>query len=164
MDNEKLNYIEESGLAFEIFGMTRMAGRIFGYLIVSDKEAVSFDDIREALDASKGSISGTTKQLLGVGFIEPVSLPGDRKTYYRISKSNIGAILKGRTALFLKFSALLEKGVDLKINKDDDITAWLHEMAAFYRWLAARIEHLLNSWEEEKEVFMKYENKDHGKK
>lgn len=162
MTEEKLKYIEEAGIAFELFGMTRMAGRILGYLIVSDKEEVSFNELKEVLNASKGSISGTTKQLLNVGFIEPVSLPGDRKTYYRISEMEVGSILRRRIQLFLKFADVLDKGRNLK-NKEDRVSEWTLEVSSFYKWLGDEIELVLQKWEREKEKIIEREQKDEKK-
>ncbi|TVQ68183.1 MAG: hypothetical protein EA360_00530 [Balneolaceae bacterium] len=153
MDKEKLEYIEEAGLAFELFGMTRMAGRIFGYLVVSDQEVVSFEQIRETLKASKGSISGTTKNLIHVGFIEPVSLPGDRKTYFRISRQKAGRILKERTALFLKFGSLLDRGRALKAE-EDRVSDWLLEISSFYKWMVHEVDMVTDKWEMVKEGYM----------
>lgn len=150
MTEEKLRYIEEAGMAFELFGMTRMAGRILGYLIVCDKEAVSFNEIMEVLKASKGSISGTTKQLIAVGFVEPVSLPGDRKTYYRISNMQVGSILKQRITLFVKFAEVLDKGRGLK-EKNDRVHEWTLEVSSFYKWLGDEVDKVLQKWEAEKE-------------
>ncbi len=150
MNNDKLTYIEESGLLFDKLGMTRMAGRVFGYLIVCDEDAVSFDQIRETLQASKGSISGTMKQLQQIGMAEAVSLPGDRKTYYRVSKIKIGDILKERIALFMQLADHLDKGNQLKLETDDT-SEWLIEASTFYNWVGDRFEEIIKHWEAEKD-------------
>lgn len=158
MNKKQLTYIEESGILFEQLGMTRMAGRIFGYLIVSDKTEASFDDIKNALNASKGSISGTTKQLINTGFVEPVSLPGDRKTYFRLNKMEVGSILKARIQFFNKFSDLLTKGRNLK-SRDDEISVWLNEVSTFYTWVGGQINRIIHKWENEKdEIIKNHEN------
>lgn len=154
-----MNYIEESGILFEQLGMTRMAGRVFGYLIVSDKSEASFDDIRLALKASKGSISGTTKQLINVGFLQPVSLPGDRKTYYRLNRIEVGRLLETRLNLFIKFSNMISKGRSLK-KSDDDISVWLKEVSTFYDWIGDEMREVIEKWEKEKDkIIDNYENK-----
>lgn len=151
MNQKKLEYIEDAGMLFEQFGMTRMAGRVFGCLVISDKDAVSFNDIKKTLNASKGSISGSTKQLIHTGLIEPVTLPGDRKTYYRPNKNmNAGEILKARTQQFDKLSRILLQGKKLK-ERDDDISEWLLEFGTFYSWVGGQIEELIDRWEIEKE-------------
>ncbi|MCC5934707.1 MAG: hypothetical protein LAT75_14690 [Candidatus Cyclonatronum sp.] len=143
---DKLAFIEESGLLMETFGLTRMAGRVFGYLMVCDQDAVSFDDIRDTLSASKGSISATMKMLVNTHFIEAVSLPGDRKTYYRISRNRPGDLIRSRFRLFDLFGGLLDKAAQLK-NRNDETGAWLQETAGFYRWIQQPIEEAIRQWE-----------------
>ncbi len=164
MDEKRLNYIEESGILFEHMGMTRMAGRVFGYLVVSDKSEASFDDIRLALKASKGSISGTTKQLINAGLLQPVSLPGDRKTYYRLNRIEVGKLLEGRLNLFVEFSKMIFKGRSLK-KSDDDISDWLQELTTFYDWVGDEIRGIIQKWENEKDkIIDNYENKNRKKR
>ena len=159
MDEKQLNYIEENGILFERLGMTRMAGRVFGYLIVSDKKEASFDDIRLALKASKGSISGTTKQLVNAGLLQPVSLSGDRKTYFRLNKIEVGKILESRLQLFVKFSEMTSKGGSLR-KKEDELTDWLKEISTFYDWVGDEIREIIEKWEKEKDkIIESYENK-----
>jgi len=148
MNTEKLTYIEEAGLFFEKMGLTRMAGRILGYLMVCDRDAVSFDEIREALSASKGSISGNMKLLLNTNFAETVSLPGDRKTYYRLSRTRVGDMLRERIRMFGTFATLLESAKSLK-ERDDEVKEWLDETAGFYRWIPGEIEESIQKWEKQ---------------
>jgi DNA-binding transcriptional regulator GbsR (MarR family) len=154
MDTKKLQHIEESGLLFEQFGTTRMAGRIFGYLLICDEDAVSFDQIREKLQASKGSISTNVKQLLQTGLIEQTTYPGDRKTYYRASKISIGDITASRLDLMEKFVGLFKQAKELK-SRDDDLLKWLDETALFYRWMELKMEELISEWDTNKEQIKK---------
>lgn len=159
MNEKQLNYIEENGILLERLGLTRMAGRVFGYLIVSDKMEASFDDIRLALKASKGSISGTTKQLVNAGFLQPVSLPGDRKTYYRLNKIEVGKILESRLELFAKFSDMTSKGRSIR-DSEDEVTEWLKETSTFYDWIGGEIREIIKKWErDKKKIIENYENK-----
>ncbi|MCH8569668.1 MAG: MarR family transcriptional regulator [Balneolales bacterium] len=146
MNTNKLSYIEESGLFFEKLGLTRMAGRALGYLMICDRDAVSFDEIREALDASKGSISGTAKMLVNTGLVDAVSLPGDRKTYYRVSRTRVGDMLRQRISMFEAYSELLLKGKSLK-SRTDETSEWLDETARFYSRVSAELHKLIDHWE-----------------
>lgn len=163
MNKKKLEYIENTGLMFEAFGMTRMSGRFFGYLVVNDKDTASFNDIKEALNASKGSISGTSSQLLNAGLIEQVSLPGDRKTYYRLSKDRVGSILKARTKLFEQFAKTLVEGRSLK-NREDDVSEWLLEISTFYSWIGDQIDETLEEWEKNKKEIIKKKRSEYEKR
>ena len=153
MTDEKLTYIEEFGLFFERLGLTRMSGRVFAYMVVSDGEYSTFDEIRVALQASKGSISGTLKTLVNTGFIAPVSLPGDRKTHYKVSKIKIGDILRSRIKSFAMFAEILEKGSRLKGDRDE-VSEWLDESAAFYRWASVEIEDMIVKWDSVKHSYL----------
>lgn len=161
MENDKLMYIEETGLLFDQFGLTRMAGRVFGYLVVCDEDYVSFDQIREALQASKGSISGTMKQLQHTGMTEAVSLPGDRKTYYRISQMQIGEIVQSRIEQFIKLADIFEKGETLK-KREDDTSEWLTEASTFYYWIGDRMNEIIEQWENDKDkiIHQYHENRE----
>lgn len=154
MNSKKLQHIEDSALLFEQVGMTRMAGRIFGYLLICDEDAVSFDQIRKTLQASKGSISANIKQLLQTGLIEQTAFPGDRKTYYRASHVNIGDITASRLKLMEKFVELFSQARNLK-TRDDDVSEWLEETAIFYSWMEQKMEELMNEWESDKEEIKK---------
>ena len=82
--DEEKNFVEEVGIVFEQTGLPRMAGRIFGWLLISDPSHQTMHELTEALHASKASISNTTRMLIQMGFVERISLPGHRRDYYRI--------------------------------------------------------------------------------
>jgi DNA-binding transcriptional regulator GbsR (MarR family) len=64
-------------------GLPRIAGRIFGLLLVSER-ALSLDEIAGRLAASKGSISSDARRLEQRGVLERLSKPGDRRDYYQV--------------------------------------------------------------------------------
>lgn len=162
MNIDKLRYIEDTGLLFDQFGLTRMAGRVFGYLIVCDEDHVSFHQIKESLQASKGSISGTMKQLQQMGMVEALSLPGDRKTYYRISKVQIGEILRARVEQFINLADILDRGGQLK-DREDETSIWLTEASTFYNWIGDRIDDIINQWEIDKDKIIRQYHEDRKK-
>ncbi|TVP54016.1 MAG: MarR family transcriptional regulator [Gemmatimonadales bacterium] len=84
MDNVSRSFIEKLGLHFEADGMPRTAGRVLGFLMLQDDPA-SLEAISDALQVSKASSSTNCRLLERAGFADRVSLPGDRKDYYRIS-------------------------------------------------------------------------------
>lgn len=80
---EERHFIEDIGLFFEQMGMPRMAGRMLGYLLISDPEAQSVTDITQALQTSKSSISIMARLLVENGLIERVASPMPWWDYYR---------------------------------------------------------------------------------
>lgn len=148
-DDKRAGFIEESGLFFESLGMTRMAGRIQGYLMVADKEIVSFDELTQVLQASKSSISNNLKSLVQTRFIKPVSLPGDRKTYYCLSPDINWTDYFEQRMLALKYMQdLFERGLDLRENQQDKPSQWLKQTIEFYSWLLREFPGLINQWKE----------------
>jgi len=77
-------FVERLALALETDGFPRIAGRIFGLLMMSNVE-VSLDEIADSVGASKASASVNTRMLEDKGFIDRMSRPGDRRDYYRIA-------------------------------------------------------------------------------
>lgn len=84
MDKASQSFIEKLGLHFEADGMPRTAGRALGMLMLQDEPA-SLEAIGEALQVSKASSSTNCRLLERAGFADRVSLPGDRRDYYRIA-------------------------------------------------------------------------------
>ena len=69
LDEERRSYVEEFGLLFGQFGLSRMLGRVLGELMISDPPERSAGELAEALGASRGSISQTTRSLIQMGLV-----------------------------------------------------------------------------------------------
>ena len=82
--SESQRFIERMGLVWEQEGIPRIAGRIFGFLLLQE-HACSLDDMAAALGVSKASISTDARRLEQLQLIERVSRPGDRRDYYAIA-------------------------------------------------------------------------------
>ena len=78
--------VERMGLHWELDGLPRIAGRIFGHLLLQ-ADPCSLDDIAAALGVSKASVSVDARRLERLGLISRVSLPGDRRDYYAIGEN-----------------------------------------------------------------------------
>ena len=84
MDQATRDFIESMGRQFEEDGVPRIAGRLFGLLMVQ-VEPCSLDDVADLLQVSKGSASSNARLLEQLGIAERVTRAGDRRDYYRIS-------------------------------------------------------------------------------
>ncbi len=63
-------------------GWPRMAGRAAGVLMLSETP-MTMPQLQEALDASKGSVSETTRLLVATGTVERLKEKGSRQSVYR---------------------------------------------------------------------------------
>ncbi|HEU4641126.1 MAG TPA: MarR family transcriptional regulator [Gemmatimonadaceae bacterium] len=90
-------FIEQVGMSAEADGLPRIAGRLFGLLLLSPGPR-SLDDIAEALGVSKASVSIDARLLLKHGWLRRVTLPGDRRDYYEMSPDFFAGIVAYRVA------------------------------------------------------------------
>jgi DNA-binding transcriptional regulator GbsR (MarR family) len=111
-------FIERSGLLWQRDGLPRIAGRIFALTLISP-EPCSLDDIAETLGVSKASVSNDARMLEKLGFIERVSLPGDRRDYYRINGQSLERSLEARVQRVRDFQELLDTGMRLPIKNPE---------------------------------------------
>ena len=79
----EIEFVEYSGLSMQAGGLPMIAGRIFGILILL-KDSVSFSELTEVLQVSRGSVSTNTRLLEGLGVLERVSLLGHRQDHFRL--------------------------------------------------------------------------------
>ncbi|MEK9501877.1 GbsR/MarR family transcriptional regulator [Gaopeijia maritima] len=76
--------VEAIGRKFETDGYPRTAGRMVGFLLLSE-HPYSLDELADELKVSKGSVSGNARMLDRLGVLQRVTRPGDRRDYYRLA-------------------------------------------------------------------------------
>jgi DNA-binding transcriptional regulator GbsR (MarR family) len=111
-------FIERCGLLWEKDGLPRIAGRIFGLTLISP-DPCSLDDIADALGVSKASVSNDARLLEQLGFVERVSLSGDRKVYYQINNHSLERSLETRVQRIEEFQQLMDSGMQLPIKRSE---------------------------------------------
>lgn len=77
-------FLETMGLMFQDGGDTRIAGRIFGLLVIEGRE-LSLQQISESLGVSRASVSTNARQLAKRGVIRLTSHSGDRQDFYELN-------------------------------------------------------------------------------
>ena len=126
-----------------------MAGRILGWLIISDPPHQSIDELTSALMASKGSISTATRLLIQIGLIERISLPGVRHVCFRIRPGALQHLLRKKGEMLTIFRQLAERGLELTEGKSLMTRQGLEEMRDMYAFLEQEFPALLERWEQE---------------
>lgn len=134
---------------FELVGLPRMSGRIFGWLLISDPPQQSMNELVEILQASKGSISTMTRLLIQIGLIERVSLPGKRRDYFQIKPHAWAQLTKQRISQIMTFRQLAEKGLSLLANAPPDHKERLQEMHDIHAFWERELPLLDKRWEYE---------------
>lgn len=144
--------VEVTARLCQRLGMPRSTGQIFGLLYLSP-HPMSLDEIAEALELSKASISTGTRQLIGWHAIRQVWIPGERKDHFEV-QADLAEILRANYLGFFrpkldasrrKLSALQELlDADLKSGSlsSADHAVCLERLTALSR-MQSRIQKLL---------------------
>ena len=77
------NFIEQMGMLTQADGGPRIAGRIFGLLLV-EGHPFTLDEMAARLTISKASASTNARLLLASGMIRLVAVAGDRRDFYEL--------------------------------------------------------------------------------
>ncbi len=151
MDNLQ-QYVEEFGLYFERVGLPRMMGRIIGYLLVSEPAQQSMQEIGEALQASKSSVSTALKALVGLRLVDQISIPGERRDYYRANSEMWIRSFRSRMHQMTELRELAERGLELMADEAPERRKRLENMHATNQFLEQEFPKLLDRWEDEKKA------------
>jgi DNA-binding transcriptional regulator GbsR (MarR family) len=147
---EQQHFIEEVGLSFEMVGLPRMAGRIFGWLLISNPPHQSPGELAEILQASKGSISTMTRLLVQIGLIERTSLPGQRRDYFRIKPNAWSKLIKQRMVQIAAFRQLAERGLEIMQGEDARSLQRLEEMRDIHAFFEQELPLIIDRWEQKR--------------
>jgi hypothetical protein len=139
-------YVEEVALFFEQGGLPRMAGRIFGWLLVCDPPYQTLDELAAAVRGSKASMSTMTRLLMQLKIAEKVRTPGARKDAWRIRPDAWTATLEDQARLVAVGRALAERGLTLLGRRSADARARLLGFREGYAWLEREMPRLLARW------------------
>lgn len=143
------HFVEEVGLLFELVGLPRMAGRIFGCLLISEPPQQSSGALAEVLQASKGSISTMTRLLLQIGLIERVSIPGDRRDYFQIKSHAWTQLSQQRLTQITAFRQVAERGLELLHGRSPALQKRLLEMRDIHAFWERELPLLNQRWQQE---------------
>jgi len=87
-------FADRMGQHMEAEGLPRIAGRLFGLLILAP-DPVSFGALAEELQVSRGSISTNARLLESKGLIERVAVPGERQDFFRLAERPYANMMRG---------------------------------------------------------------------
>ena len=148
LSNEERSFVEEVGIVFEQTGLPRMAGRVFGWPLISEPAYQSPSELAEVLMASKGSISTTVRLLVQMGLIERHIIPGERHDHFQISENALKRTVQyGLEEEIKLFRSLAQTGLELMKNEDSARKCWLEEMHSRYAYLEKYFPALMERYE-----------------
>ncbi|MGI9050175.1 MAG: GbsR/MarR family transcriptional regulator [Rubrobacteraceae bacterium] len=150
MDEERASYAEDFGLMFEGFGLTRMVGRVLGVLLISEDSELSAEELADALQASRGSISSATRTLVTMGLVQRRTKRGERRDYFRMKPGAWDELMRHELESLSRFRRMAERGLDIASSNGADARRNLEEMRDFYAYWEKKLPAVLDQWKEDK--------------
>ncbi|MGY4920068.1 GbsR/MarR family transcriptional regulator [Streptomyces sp. 900116325] len=137
---------ERLALVFSQAGMQRTAARVWCTVLFAEQESITAGEVAEALGVSAGGVSGAINSLLGSGLIEPVAVPGSRRTHYRFPTGAWGRLMSQRNQLFGPMVSAAEEGIDT-VGEESAAGKRLADMRDFYAYMAQELPALIERWD-----------------
>ncbi len=138
-------FVEQVGLVFESVHLPRMAGRVFAALLIGPASGLTAGELAATLDASKGSMSSSTRLLEQNGLIERDVLPPDRRDRFVVKADAWTRFLRDRLGTIRSLHALAEEGLTLLEPSSDPRR--LREVHDLYEFLENELPSVLARWE-----------------
>lgn len=129
-------FVEHIGQLTEAEGLPRIAGRIFGLLMVSSSE-LTLDEIADQLSVSRASVSTDARRLSECGLLQRVTRKGDRRDYYKIASDHFSYMLERRISATQRMTSAFALGLELE-GLPDDVVERLNKTHSIISWLMAR--------------------------
>ena len=106
-------FIEDVGQYMSGLGVPRMAGRMWAWLLLSDPEPQSAQQVAERLQASRGAVSGAARVLTANGLIRRSRRAGDRREFYAVPSDSVQVMMGSYEPRVRALRELAEEGLDL---------------------------------------------------
>ena len=126
-------FIEEMGQFLGGYGMTPMAGRMWGWLLLCDPPEQTAAQIAEALGASRGAVSGAARILTTAGFIRRATRRGDRREYFSSPPEAMDSMLANASVIYRQLRVISEHGLEAAADSPGAVARLreFHDLMAF---------------------------------
>lgn len=129
-------FIEQMGLISQADGAPRIAGRIFGLLLVEGRP-MTLQEIAERLRISKASASTNARLLAGRDILRRTAQPGDRQDFYELTSDKEYRFLDAIADKMSRSAALVQEVAEQVAEEDRPAGERVLRLAEFYRRSAA---------------------------
>ncbi len=142
------HFVEEIALALEREGLPRMTGRVLGHLLICAPQQQSSSDLADALQASRGAISQSTRALLAAGLIQRVPRPGSRKMYFEVTPDSLDRVMHASVARIQIMRELMDKGLALLEDRPAEQRERLQAFRDMFAFMEEQYPALLERWDQ----------------
>ncbi len=128
MSESESRFVEEMGQILASYGMTPMAGRMWGWLLICEPAEQTAAELAEALHASRGAISGTARILASAGMIRRSTRRGDRREYFSAPPEGTDQFIAGAGRVYGQLREMLERGLSAIADRPPETRVRLQEL------------------------------------
>lgn len=143
MDRQIERFTERMADSLVTDGYPRIAGRIYGLLLLS-AEGLSLDDLTERLGVSKASASTNARLLEQRGIVERYHRTSDRRDYYRVYVDHFERTMSQRLEKWQRVSEALREA--RAAARDPVVLARLQMYEDRYGELSGAWREVLSRW------------------
>jgi|SRR5919112_3989282 DNA-binding transcriptional regulator GbsR (MarR family) len=147
---EQSAFIEEMGQFLGSYGMTPMAGRMWGWLLLCDPPEQTAAEIADALQASRGAISGTARILTQAGFIRRTTRRGDRREYFSSPPEALDSMLANAGVIYRRLREIAEHGLVAAGPSSESVKARLEEFHAVVSFIEQEVPRAIDQFLEDR--------------
>jgi DNA-binding transcriptional regulator GbsR (MarR family) len=138
-------FVDRLGLHAEADGLPRIAGRLFGTLLLSP-EPRCLDDLAAELGVSKASVSTDCRRLHERGIVERVPMPGDRRDFYRLAPDFLAQIVRHSSRRWAALQELVASFAAAEADTPATVRERLEYVDALSAFLRERMDVALREW------------------
>ena len=139
MSEQQQAFVEEMGQALASYGMTPMAGRMWGWLLICEPVEQTAGDLAAALQASRGAISGTARILASAGMIRRTRRGGDRREFFSAPPETFDQFLNNAGQIYRHFRGIAERGLTAIEDRPPEARARLEEFRDLFAFMEQEV-------------------------
>lgn len=148
MDASCQCFVDRLGLHAEADGLPRIAGRLFGTLLLSP-EPRCLDDLAAELGVSKASVSTDCRRLHERGIVERVARPGDRRDFYQLAPDFFAQVVRQNARRWAAMHELVTGFAATAPGTSETVRERLAYVDALSSFLCERMDDALRAWADE---------------
>ena len=132
IESARADFIEKIGVIAQSEGVPRIAGRVLAMLLY-DGERVSFGQLAQALQVSRGSISSSVRILESQQLIKRVAVAGDRQDYFQVVENAFANMVEASALRVRRAAEDIEDSLKVIPETEQGPRERVGDYAAYYR-------------------------------
>jgi DNA-binding transcriptional regulator GbsR (MarR family) len=144
---QALEFVEKISLEYEnVYSLPHIGGRILALLLLVS-EPISIEDMEKTLQVSHASISTNLRLLSAIGYVEKVTFPGDRCTYFRFLPRSRLRVVHDRIIHYHELKQIINEALR-DLNPGENARQNLEEMLVWGDLTIKMNSQFIADWEE----------------